>query len=294
MAQEKKKSTRFIKKLRNKYKLVILNADTYEEKISFRLSRLNVFVLIGFITIILIAGTTLLIAFTPLREYIPGYTDVSLYKKLYRMTELTDSLQTDLKQKSQYIDNIRNILSGKDTSYHKVDVASDTFINYSDINIVPSKEDSMLREQIENQIVGNPYTLGSESRTPNRSSISSFSFLVPLRGIVTSKFDPLQKHFGVDIVAVKSEAIKATLDGVVILTGWTLETGYVIAIQHEHDLVSVYKHNSALLKEQGDIVHAGDPIAIVGSSGEMSTGPHLHFELWYNGVPIDPAEFMTF
>jgi murein DD-endopeptidase MepM/ murein hydrolase activator NlpD len=293
MTPKKKKNTRLIQKLRNKYKLVILNADTYEEKLSFRLSRLNVFILIGFLTILLIAVTTLLIAFTPLREYIPGYTDVSLYKKLYRMTELTDSLGVDLKQKTAYIENIRNILSGNDTS-SSIPAPAETFVNYSDITIAPSKDDSLLREQIESQMQVSPYTLGSESRTPSRTSITSFSFLVPLRGVITSKFDPLQKHFGVDIVAVKSEAIKATLDGVVVLTGWTLETGYIIALQHSHNLISVYKHNSALLKEQGDYVHAGDPIAVVGGSGELSTGPHLHFELWYNGVPVDPAEFMTF
>ncbi len=293
MTPKKKKNTRLIQKLRNKYKLVILNADTYEEKLSFRLSRLNVFILTGFLTILLIAVTTLLIAFTPLREYIPGYTDVSLYKKLYRMTELTDSLGVDLKQKTAYIENIRNILSGNDTS-SSIPAPAETFVNYSDITIAPSKDDSLLREQIESQMQVSPYTLGSESRTPSRTSITSFSFLVPLRGVITSKFDPLQKHFGVDIVAVKSEAIKATLDGVVVLTGWTLETGYIIALQHSHNLISVYKHNSALLKEQGDYVHAGDPIAVVGGSGELSTGPHLHFELWYNGVPVDPAEFMTF
>ena len=111
---------------------------------------------------------------------------------------------------------------------------------------------------------------------------------------MTNKFDPATKHYGVDIVSVQNEAIKATLSGVVIFTGWTLETGYTISIQHENDLVSVYKHNSALLKDQGSHVNAGDPIAIIGSTGELSSGPHLHFELWYNGVPVDPTEFIKF
>ncbi len=142
--------------------------------------------------------------------------------------------------------------------------------------------------------------MGSEDRIPDHNrggskpDISSFSFFTPLRGIVTSKFDPATKHYGVDIVSVQNEAIKATLDGVVIFTGWTLETGYTVCLQHENDLVSIYKHNSAILKEQGSYVKAGDPIAIIGSSGEYSTGPHLHFELWYNGVPVAPTDFIKF
>ena len=136
--------------------------------------------------------------------------------------------------------------------------------------------------------------MGARERAGTRPDISSFSFFTPLRGIVTGKFEPKSKHYGVDIVSVQNEAIKATLDGVVIFTGWTLETGYTISIQHEYDLVSVYKHNSALLKEQGSFVKAGDPIAIIGSTGEQSSGPHLHFELWYNGVPINPIEIIKF
>ena len=141
---------------------------------------------------------------------------------------------------------------------------------------------------------GEEIRLSERGRQGARPDISSFTFFTPLRGIVTSKFDPATKHYGVDIVSVQNEAIKATLDGVVIFSGWTLETGYTVIIQHENDLISVYKHNSVLLKDQGSFVKAGDAIAIVGSSGEYSTGPHLHFEIWYNGVPVNPTDFIKF
>ena len=295
MTEESKKNEKWYRKLRNKYKLVILNDETYEEKLSFKLSRLNVFVASGTLAIFLIVITTLLIAFTRLREYIPGYTDVSLYERIYRLEELTDSLDADSRQKSLYLENIRLILSGKDTTVISP-LKKDTSESYGTISSYASSEDSAFRSEVEAQLLAgdNEIRLSQHERAGSRPDISSFSFFTPLRGIVTSKFDPATKHFGVDIVSVQNEAIKAVLDGVVVFSGWTLETGYTITIQHEHDLVSVYKHNSALLKDQGSFVKAGDAIAIIGSSGEYSTGPHLHFEIWYNGVPVDPTEFIKF
>jgi murein DD-endopeptidase MepM/ murein hydrolase activator NlpD len=293
MAQEIKKKEKWYQKLRDKYKLVILNDETYEEKLSFKLSRLNVFVASGTIAILLIIVTTIIIAFTRLREYIPGYTDVNLYEQLYKIEELTDSLDSDARQKSLYLENLRLILSGKDTTIISP-LKEDTVGNYNNISSFASQDDSIFREEFEAQMMGSEIKIPDHDRGGSRPDISSFSFFTPLRGIVTSKFDPASKHYGVDIVSVQNEAIKATLDGVVIFTGWTLETGYTVCLQHENDLISVYKHNSAILKEQGSYVKAGDPIAIIGSSGENSTGPHLHFELWYNGVPVNPADFIKF
>jgi murein DD-endopeptidase MepM/ murein hydrolase activator NlpD len=295
MAEEVKKKEKWYRKLRDKYKLVILNDETYEEKLSFKLSRLNVFVATGTLAILLIIITAIIIAFTPLREYIPGYTDVALYEQLYRIGKLSDSLEADANQKALYLENLRIILAGKDTTI-VTPLRQDTVNDYNNISSYASSEDSAFRDEFESQILGG----NEEIRLPDRDrqgakpDISSFSFFTPLRGIVTSKFDPATKHYGVDIVSVQNEAIKATLDGVVIFSGWTIETGYTISIQHENDLISVYKHNSALLKDEGSYVKAGDAIAIIGSSGEYSTGPHLHFEIWYNGVPVDPTDFIKF
>ena len=295
MAKEVIKKEKWYRKLRDKYKLVILNDETYEEKLSFKLSRLNVFVAAGTLAILLIIITTIIIAFTPLREYIPGYTDVNLYEQLYQIEELTDSLDADARQKSLYLENLRLILSGKDTTIISP-LKQDSIEKYSNISSNTTREDSAFRYEFETQLLGgdDEIRLSVRNHTGERPDISSFSFFTPLRGIVTSKFDPTLKHYGVDIVSVQNEAIKATLDGVVIFSGWTIETGYTVSIQHENDLISIYKHNSALLKDQGSYVKAGDAIAIIGSSGEYSTGPHLHFELWYNGVPVDPTDFIKF
>jgi murein DD-endopeptidase MepM/ murein hydrolase activator NlpD len=294
MAEQSKKKDVWYRKLRNKYKLVILNDETYEEKLSIKLSRLNVFIVSGATAILLIILTTILIAFTSLREYIPGYTDVELYEQLYQLQSKTDSLEDDSRQKSLYLENLRIILSGKDTTIVSP-LVEDTTERYSSVNTNPTDQEAVFRQDYESRFSGGgEIRISGHEKGSGRPDISSFSFFTPLRGIVTSKFNPSQKHYGVDIVSVQNEAIKATLDGVVTFTGWTLETGYTISIQHENDLISVYKHNSALLKDQGSSVKAGDPIAIIGSTGEQSTGPHLHFELWYNGVPVDPTTFIKF
>jgi murein DD-endopeptidase MepM/ murein hydrolase activator NlpD len=295
MAIETNKKEKWYRRLRDKYKLVILNDETYEEKLSFKLSRLNVFVATGTLAILLIIITTIIIAFTPLREYIPGYTDVSLYEQLYSIERLSDSLEADSRQKALYLENLKIILGGKDTTIISP-LKEDTSSLYKNISGSVAREDSAFRFEFESQLAtgGEEIRLTGRGHSVGRPDISSFSFFTPIRGIVTSKFDPASKHFGVDIVSVQNEAIKATLDGVVIFAGWTLETGYSISIQHANDLVSVYMHNSALLKDQGSFVRAGEAIAIIGSSGKSSTGPHLHFEIWYNGVPVDPVGFIKF
>ncbi len=291
--KKKKKKKNWIHRLREKYRLVILRDDTFEKKWSLRLSRLNIILVISAIIIFFISLTAYIIAFTSVREYIPGYTDVNLEKNLYKLQLKADSLDNVFKQKDLYINNLKNIIEGKnivDTIVNKP-VA---IINYDTISLKKTPEDSLLRLEIENQNKYNLYPYENDVLHNNNSSISGFNFFTPLKGIITNGFNIADKHYAIDIVSKKNEAVKATLDGTVIFSNWTLETGYVIAIQHQRNMISVYKHNSALLKEEGDFVKAGDPIAIVGESGELSTGQHLHFELWYNGNPINPADYMTF
>jgi len=299
MPEKKRKDNKdhWISKLRNKYRLVISNEDTFEEKFSFRLSRLNVFVVTGTIAILLIIATTFLIAFTPLREYIPGYTDVTLRKRVIQLERLADSLETDLNRKSEYLNNIKNIIEGRyvateeDTTVVSSESARDE--DYGNVNYTRSPEDSILRQEYEGS---NKYELfyNDNHEVAAKSSRSSFIFLNPLKGIATNEFDVSKQHYGIDIVSKENEVVKATLDGIVIFSEWTVETGYVISIQHQGMFVSTYKHNSALLKKQGSTVKAGEPIAIVGESGELTTGPHLHFELWYNGTPVNPRDYISF
>lgn len=288
MATQNKKPKKF-EKLKYKYRFVILNDETFEEKFNFRLSRLNVYTALGVGSLLLIALVTILIAFTPLREFIPGYTDVTIRKTGIENTLKLDSLENVLRQKEQYLTNINRIIQGEPINFND-SLVVDTTINYKNIVNEKIPEDSLLRVMIETEEKYNLFR--SAGRTP--SSISSLIFFNPLKGIVTEQFNARKQHFGVDLVAPKNEAIKATLDGTVIFAEWTSETGYVIQLQHSNNLISIYKHNSVLHKKQGDKVKAGDVIAIVGNTGELSSGPHLHFELWYNGIPLNPEEYMLF
>jgi murein DD-endopeptidase MepM/ murein hydrolase activator NlpD len=296
MALERKdrKKVKWTEKWRNKYRLVFMTDDTLEERFTFRLSRMNVFIALGTLTIVLIFLTSVLIAFTPLREYIPGYSNVGLTKRLYKLQSKTDSIERDLVAKEQFIRNLRDIINGRDLTEDKP-LTGDTMQRYGNIKIKRSVEDSLLRLEIENQ---NKYSLykseSIENTSQKKSSIGGVLLFTPLKGIISNTFNPALKHYGVDIVAKRNEAVTAVLDGTVLFSNWTIETGYVIAVQHSRNIVSVYKHNSAILKKAGDYVRAGEPIAIVGETGELVTGPHLHFELWSDGNPVDPQEYITF
>ena len=291
MGKEQKENG-FFKKLHHKYRLVIMNNETLEEKLSVRLTRFNVFLAIGTVFFLLIVGTIYFIAFTPLREYIPGYADFNTRQVLRELTMRADSLEKDLRQKDLFIMNIRNIVEGRDLIEEIPDTVSDpdAFL----IGELPrSREDSLLRAEMEMAAeIENAYWTSNEQallRTPDH-----FSFYPPITGMITSHFNALKSHFGVDVVADHDEIIKAALDGMVIFSSWTAETGYTLAIQHAHNIISIYKHNSQLLKEQGNFVEAGDPIAIIGDTGLYSTGTHLHFELWFNGIPVNPVDYISF
>jgi murein DD-endopeptidase MepM/ murein hydrolase activator NlpD len=289
---DKSKKKRWYQRLRVRYRLVIRDDETYEEKLSLRLSRLNVFVLVGSLAILLIVLTTFLIAFTPLREYIPGYTDVNLSKNVYDLHMRADSLENVLEMNQRYLGNLRLVLAGEEPIDIHHERNDSLARQYADIQISHSKADSLLREEFESQV--RLYSIsGTSDLIPSRPA-SGMVFFTPLKGIVTNEINPVEKHYGIDIVAPENEVVKATLDGIVLFSGWTIETGHVIVIQHQHNYISVYKHNAVLLKREGAHVRAGEPIAIVGESGEYTTGPHLHFELWYNGNPLNPLDYMIF
>ncbi len=295
-SQKKNKSQKkqWYYRLRDKYRLVIMKEDSYEEKISFRLSRLNVFVAITTTSIILIILTIFIIAFTPLREYIPGYMDPSIPVKLYNLQRKADSLEKNLASKDLYINNIRNIIEGREITETSSDNQYED-INYDTIKIQPSKEDSILRAEYEKQSKFNLFISDFSNKDYIDENIQNELLLFPpVSGFITNHFNLAQGHYGIDIVAEKGDAIKSILDGTVVFSEWTLETGYTICVQHQNNILSVYKHNSSLLKKQGSNVTAGEPIAIIGSSGELTTGPHLHFEIWYNGTPVNPEDYISY
>ena len=287
MAKKNKKKGKIKQKLTDKYRLVVLNEDTFEERFSLKLSRLNVFVLGGVFSILLVAITTVLIAFTPIKEYIPGYSSTALKIKAAKLTFEADSLKTKLAILENYTKALKPVLTGEiaPESIDSIQTeARQRLIDESKLNA--SKEDSIFREKVD-----------SETRFAlqnNAKSNIKIVFFAPLNGTVSQKFDATSKHFAVDIVAKTSTPVKATADGTVIFSGWTTETGYVIILKHANEYISVYKHNGNLLKEQGDFVKSGEVIATVGSTGELTTGPHLHFELWSSGYAVNPTNFIDF
>ena len=287
MAQKEKRSRKIRKKLLHKYRLVVLNEDTFEERFSFKLNRLNVFVFSTIFALLLIIVTTILIAFTPLREYIPGYSSTSLKQKATDLAYKTDSLQQQLAVNQQYLASIRKVLTGdvKTLDFNKDSIIQAAQIDIAALNLNASAEDSLLREKVAREDKYNPLANTGEL---------NFVLFAPVKGNISSPYNPEEKHFAVDVVTVKDAPVKSVADGTVIFAEWTAETGYVMIIEHRNDIISVYKHNASLNKEQGELVKAGEVIATVGNTGELTTGPHLHFELWSDSYPIDPTNFIDF
>ena len=287
--KKQKKNRRFgAKKLLHKYRLVILNEDTFEERLSFKLTRLNVFVAVSLSVIVLIMATTVLIAFTPLREYIPGYSSPEMRRKTVELTYRADSLENEIRKNQQYLKSVQKILTGNllPKTMEADSVSAVPSFDPSEVDLSPSEADSLLREKVAQE---DKYNL-----LETAVSQTDFTLFPPVKGMVSQKFSLEDKHYAVDIVTEKNAPVKAVADGTVVFSEWTAETGNVIILEHSYGLISVYKHNASLTKEQGQMVKAGEVIATVGSSGEFTTGPHLHFELWSDGYPMNPADFITF
>lgn len=291
MATQNEKKT-WRNRLRVKYRLVIMNEETFKERASLLLTPMNVIVLGGSLAIFLVVAVTYLIAFTSLREYIPGYTDTDLRQQAYGNTLRTDSLEQELALKDLYLANIKMVISGGTPP--TTDNGADTTKDYSGIEFTNSADDSLLRQLVAEEEQFNIQNLQFSATPSMEGNIRNLFFFAPIKGDVTSDFDPRDKHFAVDVVAKENEPIKATLDGTVILSTWTYDAGNVIGIQHSSNLTSFYKHCSVLLKKPGETVKAGEVIAVVGNSGELTTGPHLHFELWFNGRPVNPKDYIVF
>ncbi|WP_108802650.1 M23 family metallopeptidase [Aquimarina sp. Aq107] len=288
MAKKKKEPKRITKKLLNKYRLVILNEDTFEERISFKLTRLNVFVLLMITSIVLVSCTTILIAFTPLREYIPGYSSTSLNQKATRLVSTADSLETVLAINQEYYNSIKKVLNGdvKTVEFDIDSAVQSQKLNPDEVDLNPSEQDMKLREEVSRE---DKYSLFESEK-----SSTDFSLFPPVKGSITSKYNVNEKHYAIDIAVPKDTPIKAAAAGTVIFAEWTSETGHVIILEHGNSLLTVYKHNASLTKQQGELVKSGEVIATAGSTGELSTGPHLHFELWRDGYPTDPSKFIDF
>lgn len=289
---KKPKPLKFFEKFRHKYRFVVLREDSLEERSSFSLSRFNVTMIVSSFTLILLIFVVLLISFTRLREYIPGYGDFKTKEIVTDQIMRADSLEAKLKSTELYLENIKRILSGdmadisKD-AYKKVDTSIQ---NIPEKQAPPAFEDSSFISDMEQEDLSN---VVYEEGAINDNALKNIVFYPPLEGVVTQKFD-YKNHPAIDIAAAEHVGIKSVLDGTVVYSDWNVNTGYSIIIQHANNLLSVYSHNSVLLKKSGNFVHAGDVIAIIGETGELSNGAHLHFELWYNGKAVNPDNYIVF
>ncbi len=288
MSEKRLKRKILKKKLFTKNRLVILNEETFAEVFSLRLTLMNVFVVASVGALLIIFVTTYIIAFTPLREYIPGYASTKLKKDATELALKSDSLTNALKKNEAYIISIRKILTG-DLDYAKFSkdsITPSTLAAISEEEMKPTKADLNLRESVAREDKYNLF----EKATPKVSVV----FFPPVKGMITDQFNPKEKHYAVDIALAKNTPIKSVLGGTVIFADWTPNTGNVVIIRHNNGFISVYKHASSLTVSQGDNVRTGEVIALAGSTGQESTGVHLHFELWKEGFPIDPSIFIEF
>lgn len=285
MAKEK---VRFWKRLKYKYKLSVINETSYEVLLNFKLSLLHVLMVLSGLGVLLVSLTILLIAFTDLREFIPGYPDGKMRRMIMGNAVRVDSLETELMKRERYLNSIQMALSGMDTSYVKMEREKSLKSGCDTVQFKLSEQESAFRAEIEEQ---ERFNLGLGIKEQNKEY---YHFFPPVEGVITQKFDEKNGHYGTDVVAKSSAKVAAVLDGVVVFTDWTVKTGYVIQVQHANNLLSIYKHNSTLLKKQGDYVRAGEVLAVVGNTGEESSGPHLHFELWRAGNPLNPEDFIKF
>ena len=285
MAKEK---VRLWDRLKYKYKLSVINETSYEEVFNFRLSQLHVLTALSVLAVILVVLTILLIAFTGLREFIPGYPDGNMRQMIAQNALRVDSLENELLKRDRFFKSIRLVLNGGDTTSLERSREDTARYRNDTIRFQISEQENEFRAAIEERERFN-LSLGMKEQNHDY-----YHFFPPVEGIVTQSFDEKKRHYGTDIVAKANAKVAAVLDGVVIFTDWTVKTGYVIQVQHTNDLISVYKHNSILLKKQGDYVRAGEVLGVVGNTGEESSGPHLYFELWRAGNPLNPENFIKF
>ena len=286
--KNKKENKGFFKKLFNDYKVVVSSEDTFEEKFAFKASKINVFVLMLVYSVILISFTISVIFFTQLRELVPGYSSSDLLSRAIYLTQKTDSLERQIELNNKFYKSIEDVLSGNtDVFIERDNITIDSGLNEKNFfSISPNSEDSILRNYVDSQ---DKFNL-----TKNELVIENKMFFSPIKGDITQTFNFEENHFAIDIAADIGTPVKSILDGKILFSEWSVDTGHVIIVDHGDNIVSVYKHNSKSLKEQNDFVQAGEVIAYSGNQGSLSSGPHLHFELWKNGTPIDPEPLLNF
>ena len=282
--KQKKSDFKFFAKLKNKYRFVVMSEDSFEEKISFVISKFNILSLFTLIIIISLSISFIVLIFSPLKEYIPGKSSSKMQNDLIKLVLKSDSLQNQLNIQDLYLNNISSIMKGETLDFTENDSAT-TIVQ--EVNFSKSKADSLLRIEVESEEISSILNI-------KKTSSENLVFFSPIDGYISDEFNYETKHYAVDIVGKKGAKISSVLNGTVIISSWNPETGNVIGVQHSNNYISFYKHCSFVLKKVGEYVAIGEHIAIIGNSGELSTGPHLHFELWKNGAPLNPENYISF
>ena len=279
---------RIIEKLRNRYRIIVYNDTTFQSVWSMQLTRMKVFTITSLASFAIVVLVIFLIAGTQLREYIPGYPKAEYREMLIRNALVVDSLEQEILSRDRFFQTINAIMRGEDPP--DFSQSGDTAKKSPLTNLPPINQDSIFQDKILEERL----SLSVQGNRNPSGNLTNLHFYIPLKGLITNKFDATKGHYGIDLVSQPNARISAVHSGTVLFSGWTLETGYVIYLQHGSNLVSAYKHNAALLKKTGERVNGGEAIAIIGNTGEVTTGPHLHFELWHDGKPIDPEKYIVF
>jgi murein DD-endopeptidase MepM/ murein hydrolase activator NlpD len=279
---------RILEKLRNRYRIIVYNDTTFQSVWSMQLTRMKVFTITSLASFAIVVLVIFLIAGTQLREYIPGYPRAEYREMLIRNALVVDSLEQEILSRDRFFQTINAIMRGEDPPDYSQEGDTSKRMQYT--NLPPINQDSIFQDKILEERL----SLSVQGNRNPAGSLKNLYFYIPLKGLITNKFDATKGHYGIDLVSQPNARISAVLSGTVLFAGWTLETGYVIYLQHGNNLISAYKHNAALLKKTGDRVNGGEAIAIIGNTGEVTTGPHLHFELWHEGKPIDPEQYIVF
>ncbi len=294
MSGKVSKSDRW-EKLKVPYRLTVMNNETFEEVGSYKLTLMNLYILLCMLLFAGAAIVLLLIFFTPIKKWIPGYQNITQNTEFIIMEKKLNSIEEELAQYRLYTEKLGNIIHGNPELQLDESSSSNTLVGgIPDIvkdNKIPEEE--ALRSKLETQEIIS-VSLSQPRQNQVNKSITQLYFIPPVSGEISAGFMMKDKHYGVDVLAPKNTPIKAVLDGYVISSDWTLETGNTLGIQHDNKMISFYKHNSQLLKSIGDQVRAGEAVAIIGNTGTLSDGPHLHFELWFDGKPVNPEDFIRF
>lgn len=276
------------KKSRN-FRLALIDDKTHQQLVTLHFTRTSFFITIVTILVVLCAIIFSIIAFTPVKTFIPGYPDAQSKRAAIQNAIKIDSLENVIFRWELYSENLRRVVEGQepvkiDSLIRKMENTASDELDMTRL----AQQDSLLRQHVKEE-----EQFGISARNRRDLPIEGLHFFTPLKGVISQGYDPVI-HPYVDITASEGAVVKATMDGTVIFAGWSDEAGNTIQVQHDGDIVSIYKHNEKLLKKAGDKVTAGTPIALVGNSGSLTTGAHLHFELWYKGETVDPTQYINF